>query len=330
MALPVDNPVTCRPLGHHPRMLLRATGLHGVFIGAHAIAEGWLTRRQLREGPFVRVLHGVYADPSLPRDHLLRCRAASLLMPAGAALGGRSAAALLGAPEPSYGDSVTVVLPPPLKWTGPAGVRVHRTDLGEHEVVLSSEDLIVTSPLRTAWDLAVLERLPTAVGVLDAMLRQGSITTPELSGVLSRGAGRWGRQRVRRAFDLVDARSESPPESWVRVACVLSGLPAPVPQFDVIHDGTWLGRVDLAWPEAGVVVEYEGEHHFEGLQIARDDVRLQRLVAAGWTVIRLSAADLRSMDDVVRRIGEALGSSPARPDRGLPAVSAEMAAHGFR
>lgn len=288
-------------------MLLRSTGLHGVFVGAHAVAEGWLTRRQLREGPYVRVLHGVYADPSLRRDHALRCRAASLLMPGGAALGGRSAAALLGAPEPSHGDPVTVVLPPPLKWTGPKGVRVHRTDLDEREVVRSSEDLVVTSPLRTAWDLAVLETLPTAVGVLDAMLRQGLVTRPDLSGVLGRSAGRWGRQRVRRAFDLVDARSESPPESWVRVACVLSGLPAPVPQFEVFHDGTWIARVDLAWPEARVVVEYEGEHHFDGLQIARDDVRLRRLVAAGWTVIRLSAADLRSMDDVVRRIGEALG-----------------------
>jgi hypothetical protein len=115
---------------------------------------------------------------------------------------------------------------------------------------------------------------------------------------------------VRRALDLVDVRSESPPESWVRVACALGGLPAPVPQFDVVDDGTWLARVDLAWPEARVVVEYEGEHHFDGLQIARDDVRLGRLVAAGWTVVRLSAADLRSMDDVVRRIGEALGVVP--------------------
>jgi Protein of unknown function (DUF559) len=291
-------------------MLLRATGLHGVFVGAHAVAEGWLTRRQLREGPYVRVLHGVYADPSLPRDHLLRCRAASLLMPRGAALGGRSAAALLGAPGPSYGDPVTVVLPPPLKWTGPAGVRVHRTDLADHEVVPSGQDLVVTPPLRTAWDLAVLERLPTAVGVLDAMLRLGLVTAPELSGLLGRRVGRWGRQRARRAFDLADPRSESPPESWVRVACALGGLPAPIPQFDVVHEGTWLARVDLAWPEARVVVEYEGEHHFDGLQIARDDVRLQRLVATGWTVIRLSAADLRSMDEVVRRIGEALGVAP--------------------
>jgi hypothetical protein len=33
--------------------------------------------------------------------------------------------------------------------------------------------------------------------------------------------------------------------------------------------------LDPAWPEAGLVVEYEGEHHGESLQIVRDDVRLR-------------------------------------------------------
>lgn len=115
---------------------------------------------------------------------------------------------------------------------------------------------------------------------------------------------------MRRAFDQVDPRSESSPESWVPVACVLGGLPPPVPQLDVVHDGVWMARVDLGWPAAKVVVEYEGEHHFDGLQIVKDDARLRRLVAAGWTVIRLSAADLRSMDDVVRRIAKALAAVP--------------------
>ena len=78
----------------------------------------------------------------------------------------------------------------------------------------------------------------------------------------------------------------------------------------MVEGGTWLARVDLAWPEAKVVVEYEGDHHFDGLQIARDDARLGRLVAAGWTVLRLSAAELRSMDDVVRRIAQALDVVP--------------------
>jgi hypothetical protein len=173
----------------------------------------------------------------------------------------------------------------------------------------NDEGLRYTNPLRTAWDVGSLERTATAVGVLDAMLRSGQVQAAELERLLSEGAGRWGRQRVRRAFDLMDARSESPPESWVRVGCALGGLPAPVPQYDVVEDGVWLARVDLAWPEARLIVEYEGEYHFDGLQIARDDRRLQRLIAAGWRVIRLAAHDLRDMESVVDRIASEL----ARP-----------------
>ena len=112
-------------------------------------------------------------------------------------------------------------------------------------------------------------------------------------------------------FALVDGRSESPPESWVRLSCALAGLPAPVLQLEVVEDGAWLARVDLAWPDQRLIVEYDGEYHLDGRQIAEDDVRLAALVAAGWHVIRLSAADLRQMDDVVTRIAAALRTPPA-------------------
>lgn len=286
-------------------------GLHGVFIGAHAVAAGALTRHQLQSGPYIRVLHGVYADPSLPRDHLLRCRAAALLLPAGAALAGRSAAAVLGAPAPGYTDRVTAVVPPAVRWTGPAGIRVHRAELPQTDVLHTQEGMPFTVPLRTAWDVAALETTSTAVGVLDAMVRSGTVTDAALNRSLRERAGHWGFRRVKRAFGLVDPRSESPPESWVRVACALRGLPAPVPQYDVVHEGRWLGRADLAWPEARLIVEYEGAYHFDGLQIARDDVRLERMVAAGWRVLRVAAHDLRDMGALVTRIAEALGSHPS-------------------
>jgi very-short-patch-repair endonuclease len=67
--------------------------------------------------------------------------------------------------------------------------------------------------------------------------------------------------------------------------------------------------VDLSWPEKKVIVEYEGAYHFDGVQIVRDDVRIARLVAAGWRVIRVAAHDLRDMDGVVRRIAQELGAA---------------------
>ena len=278
----------------------------GVFVGAHAIAEGFLTARRLREGPFVRVLHGVYADASQPRDHLLRCRAAAALMPGGAVLGGRSAASVLGAPQPGYSAPVTVMLPDGVQWTGPSGVRTRRAQLPTADVVRRADGLHHTTAVRTAWDVAATESTATAVGVLDAMLRADDVTEADLRTLLTDGVGRWGVTRARRALGLCDRRSQSPPESWVRVACALAGLPAPVPQLEIYSAGVWLGQVDLAWPEHRVVVEYEGEYHFDGVQIAKDDHRYDRLIAAGWTVIRLAAHDLRDMDDVVRRIAAAL------------------------
>ena len=55
-----------------------------------------------------------------------------------------------------------------------------------------------------------------------------------------------------------------------------------------------------------MVLEYEGPYHFEGRQICKDDRRYDRLAAAGWHVIRLSAYDVRDMDAVVERIRVAL------------------------
>jgi len=80
----------------------------------------------------------------------------------------------------------------------------------------------VTTPLRTAWDAAVLEPLGTAVAALDAIVRSGAISADQLSAMVLAGVGQWGVAKVRRAISLVDPRAESPPESRVRVALVLA------------------------------------------------------------------------------------------------------------
>ncbi|WP_138732990.1 hypothetical protein [Modestobacter excelsi] len=100
--------------------------LTGVFVGSHAIAEGVITRRQLRERSYRRLVHGVYADPGLEFDHRLRCSAVALLLPAGTTIAGHSAAAWHGAPFAATHDPVTVVRPPSVLWRGPREVRVHQ------------------------------------------------------------------------------------------------------------------------------------------------------------------------------------------------------------
>jgi hypothetical protein len=279
---------------------------HGVFLGSHAVAEGAVTRRQLRGGLFRRVLQDVYADPRLPFDHALVCRAVALRLPPDGALAGRSAATWWGAAFAGPTDAVTVVVPSVSPWRGPRGVRVHRTDLAPGEVVVVEEDIRLTDSRRTAWDVATLERTADAVATLDGMLRSGALEASDVAALLADAPGRWRGRRAQRALALADGMAQSPPESWVRVACHLAGLPAPIPQYEVSECGRFLARVDLAWPEARLVVEYEGAYHFDEHQIVKDDRRYERLTAAGWRVIRLSSADLRDLDAVVVRIRAAL------------------------
>lgn len=278
--------------------------LPGVFIGSQAIAEGWLTRGQLRRRGYRRIVQGVYADPGLPFDHRLKSRGVALLLPEGAVIGGHSAAAWFGAPFASAGEPVTVLRTDHVSWKGPRGVRVHQTALRPDDRV-AIDGVPLSSPLRTAWDVAALEPLGTALAVLDAMVRADAVTLPQLRRMVDQGAGRFGAARVRKAVPLVDPRAESAPESRVRLALVLAGL-APEPQYEVRAGGRFVARVDFAWPQAKVALEYDGAHHFEDGQIIRDDERLRRLRAAGWTVIRISAPDLRNLDAVVDRVRQEL------------------------
>ena len=295
-------------LGQSGPVSSRVHRLTGVFIGSHAIAEGALTRNELRTLGYRRLIQGVYADPALPWDHRLRCRGAALLLPQGAVIGGHSAAAWYGAPFAAASDPVTVLRPADVLWRGPRGVRVHRTELAAVDWAMV-DGVPITTALRTAWDVATLEPLGTAVAALDGMVRAGSVSQSALVEMAGRATGRWGAAKVRRAVPLVDPRAESPTESRVRVALVLADL-APHPQFEVEHEGRFVARVDFGWPEAKLAVEYDGAHHFEAGQMVVDDARLARLRAAGWHVIRLTAADLRDLDRVVRVIREALAARP--------------------
>ncbi|MGY1811109.1 endonuclease domain-containing protein [Blastococcus sp. SYSU D00669] len=185
-------------------------------------------------------------------------------------------------------------------------MRVHRSELSPTDVEEVEDGVRITTVERTVRDVATLEKLADAVACLDAMVAAGVLTDEILGRVERSVTGRWGSRRVKRALPLVDGRAMSPPESWLRVAIHLSDLPHPVPQYEIHDSGMFLGKGDLAWPEAKLIVEYEGAYHFDDLQIPRDDRRYARLVAAGWRVIRVTAADLHDLDAVVARIRDAL------------------------
>jgi len=80
-----------------------------------------------------------------------------------------------------------------------------------------------------------------------------------------------------------------------------------VPQHRIEHEGRFVARVDFGWPEHKVAVEYDGAWHGEKGQFARDRRRLNRLRAAGWTVVFVTADDLRRPGELIAEIARALG-----------------------
>ena len=121
-----------------------------------------------------------------------------------------------------------------------------------------------------------------------------------------RSTGRGCRQ-VRAAACLADGLAGSPQETRLRLLLHRSPLPRPMAQHVVRHAGRFVARVDFAWPDRKVAVEYEGAWHGESpQQVAADRRRLNRLREAGWTVVFVTAEDLRHPQRIVARIAAEL------------------------
>lgn len=72
-----------------------------------------------------------------------------------------------------------------------------------------------------------------------------------------------------------------------------------------------IARIDLAYPELKIAIEYEGDGHRTNKKQWRIDIQRQRdLEARGWIVIRLTELDLR--DDAKSLIARIRGAIASR------------------
>jgi very-short-patch-repair endonuclease len=277
-----------------PRPPRRPAELAGkIFLARDALAQNLLTPADLRSAAWRPLFRGVYADASLVINHRHRCLAVCrYLLPPGGAVAGRSAAALYGAGTATTDDPVEVVVPRHVRFGRSVGLHVHSTDLLDGDV-RDLDGVRVTTPARTCWDLAQWLDLVEAVVVIDQLIQRRLVTAADLEAYAFRRRGARGWRRLLRATTLADPGAESPQETRLRVRLVLAGVPAPVTQYVVERDGRFVARVDLAWPEAKVAVEYDGLWHAADGQIHRDRQRLNRLVAAGWVVLHVTSKRLR-------------------------------------
>jgi hypothetical protein len=168
-----------------------------------------------------------------------------------------------------------------------------------------------TTPGTTALDVAATFPGDEAVVAVDRMLAAGIVDLGPLRSPAAAARGP-GSVRVRAVLSLADEQAASPQETRLGLLILRSGLPAPVAQHRVLADGRFVARVDFAWPEVKVALEYDGLWHADPGQFAKDRARLNRLQEAGWRVVFVTAADLRTPGALILRIAAALGCASVR------------------
>jgi very-short-patch-repair endonuclease len=208
-------------------------------------------------------------------------------------IAGRSAAYLYGARLVGPTDPVEVLVPPNARIRQRTGLVVHTGPLSGADIQPRAA-LPLTTPVRTCWDLAQWLDPVEAVVRVDALAATRAVDLARLSEFAQARYGERGWRRAMRVASLADPGAASPPETRLRVRLVLAGIPKPVTQFVITHNGQFVARTDLAWPDCGVAVEYDGVWHAESAtQIHADRRRLNALITAGWIVLHITAKRLR-------------------------------------
>ena len=123
-------------------------------------------------------------------------------------------------------------------------------------------------------------------------------------------AGRNGVVALRRALELVDPRSESAGESLTRELLDRLGIEPPELQY-VVRTPLGEHRLDFAWPERKVALEFDGRTKYFDYGPAADVVFAERrrekaLMEQGWTFVRIEWKDLFNEVEFKYRILRAL------------------------
>jgi hypothetical protein len=194
-----------------------------------------------------------------------------------------------------------------------AGVDQHRGQILDGDLVVGRYGREVMGPTRTALELTTLLDLEHAVVEIDALLHQ-QLTTVEALRRRYALMERWpDTLRTDLILKLVDDRAESVGESRTRVLCWTQHLPAPIPNYPIRdRTGKIVYRVDLAWPELGLFLEFDGKtkylrHLREGETAVDAVVREKRreetiCELTGWRCIRITWADLYTPERTAGRI----------------------------
>jgi very-short-patch-repair endonuclease len=197
-------------------------------------------------------------------------------------------------------------------WPRP-GMHIRHAPLDEGDTA-ERQGVPVTSPMRTAFDLA--RHLPTmeAVAAVDMMLHRRLVDLTALERYIQGRPGWQGLVQARRVVELAEPATESWMESVLRMILIEGGLPRPRVQVSLgSSQGDFIARVDMLYEEARVVIEYDGTNRRD--RLIEDNRRQNRLQCAGYAVLRYTAADVHHRPEAIVSEVRAVVQPPVSRER---------------
>jgi very-short-patch-repair endonuclease len=278
-------------------------------IRAAGLSPGQVEHRCRRAG-WSRILPGVLALPGAPDIWATRVHATHHWAGNDTAFSGITAGVLLGIDELEPRGQVEIVaprcLPSKASW-----LVVHRVEGLDVRDVMNVHGLRVTTPARTLLGLAAALPRRTVRRALTHLLHEHLITVPLLRQELERigKRGRKGTAFMRKLLsELGDEPGRAENAFEVKLFALIrgAGFPLPEQQFEIWHNGGFIARADLAYPERKLIIEADSYRwHSDPEDWRRDQVRHNLLSALGWTILRFTWRDLGDPSDFLHNLRRA-------------------------
>ncbi|MEB3979673.1 hypothetical protein OQ968_00145 [Mycobacterium sp. 663a-19] len=258
------------------------------FVGSEAVASGRVTPYALRSR-YVAIHRDVFVPRDADVTAVVRAKAAWLWSRRRGVLAGRSASALHGAKWVDAHRPAEIIYD---NRHAPSTIRIWSDRIEDDEIAVL-HGMQVTTPARTALDLACRHPTGEAVAAIDSLARATHLKMADVELLAERYKGRRGIRRARVALPLVDPDAESPRETWLRLLLIRAGFPPPQTQIPVYDGyGQLVAVVDMGWEHIKLGVDYEGDHHWMDRRRFNHDIwRAEALTELGWIDIRVTAED---------------------------------------
>jgi hypothetical protein len=282
-----------------------AAGQAGVFTAEQARADGWSARqveRRRESGRWIPLIGRGLIESGTRITCPARVWATVLTWPEAVA-GFRTAGFLHGFPIPDDGPVHVIVR----RDRGAlAGVVAHRIPVQPPPAQRAG--LVMTSPQQTAADCLAGSSFEEALDLYAWLSSRKLVTRSDLSLAIRSRYARPGCAQLRRLISLTRSGAVSGAEFRLHELLRRSGITGWVAGARIEDEEGLIGRVDLLFPGRRVVIEVDGRRAHSSREVFVADRRRQnRLVAAGYVVLRFTWWDLvERPDGVIREIRAAL------------------------